>query len=237
MTLTAIIVAAGSGSRLGGPTPKGFIRLGRKPLFLYSLEMLLSHKTVAGAVLVVPKGFESRARKIVAGSGIKKKVAIVAGGRERWQSVKNGVRAASTEWVLVHDAARPFVTKAVIKAVLDKGDGYDCVITATPEVDTVRTCSGGRAGRIVDRSRLVRVGTPQLFRRRVLLKAFAAARDLPSPPTDEAALMQRIRVPVALAAGDPANFKITTPADLAIAEALIAYPSTRSGRAVRSSSH
>jgi 2-C-methyl-D-erythritol 4-phosphate cytidylyltransferase len=224
MTITAIIVAAGSGSRLGGPTPKGFIRLGRKALFLYSLEMLLSHKAVADAVLVVPKGFEPRARKIVTGSGIKKNVAIVAGGRERWQSVENGVRAARAEWVLVHDAARPFVTRAVIDAMLEKKNKFDCVITATPEVDTVRVVKGELAGEIVDRSKLVRVGTPQLFRRSLLLEAFATARDLPSPPpTDEAALMQRIRVPVALAAGDPANFKITTPADLSIAEALIAY--------------
>jgi 2-C-methyl-D-erythritol 4-phosphate cytidylyltransferase len=223
VTLTAIIVAAGAGTRLGLSTPKGFIRLGGKPLFLYSLEALLSHKTVAGAVLVVPKGFEPRARKIVNGSGIKKKVALVAGGKERWQSVENGVRAAEAEWVLVHDAARPFVTKAVIDAVLEKRGRYECVITVTPEADTIRTSSGDLAVEIVDRSNLVKAGTPQLFRRKVLLEAFAAAPGLPSPPTDEAVLMQLMGVPVALAKGDPANFKITTTADLAVAEALIAY--------------
>jgi 2-C-methyl-D-erythritol 4-phosphate cytidylyltransferase len=208
---------------LGGLTPKGFIRLGGKALFLYSLEVLLSHEAVADAVLVVPEGFEPKAKKIITGSRFSKKVAIVVGGNERWQSVENGVRAAAVEWVLVHDAARPFVTKAVVDAVLVKKHNYDGAITVTPEVDTIRATSGDLAGEIVDRQSLVRVGTPQLFRRRVLLEAFAAARDCPSPPTDEAVLMQRMGVPVAFAWGDPLNFKITTAADLAMAEALIAH--------------
>jgi 2-C-methyl-D-erythritol 4-phosphate cytidylyltransferase len=223
MSISAIIVAAGTGSRLNSPVPKGFVPLGRKPLFLYSLETLLRHKAVTGAVLVVPKGFETKAGKILAGSRFGNKVAIVIGGRERWQSVENGVKDAGSEWVLVHDAARPFVTRAVIDAVLEKKKRYDCVITATPETDTLRLANGELAGETVDRSKLVKVGTPQLFRRRVLLRAFTEAPLLPSPPTDEAVLMQRTGVPVALAWGDPANFKITTPADLAMAEALIAH--------------
>jgi len=263
MSISAIIVAAGTGTRLGGSTPKGFVRLSGKALFLYSLEVLLSHEAVADAVLVVPEGFEPKAKKIITGSrwkaprcktagnpsilkekelssiahsltpqqaagnalamGFSKKVALVAGGKERWQSVEKGVRAATAEWVLVHDAARPFVTKAVVDAVLVKKDNYDCAITVTQEVDTIRTISGDLAGEIIERQSLVRVGTPQLFRRRVLLEAFTAARDCPSPPTDEAVLMQRMGVPVALAWGDPMNFKITTAADFAMAEALIAH--------------
>jgi len=222
LTLTAIIVAAGTGSRLNSPVPKGFVLLGGKPLYLHSLEILLAHNAVLDAVLVVPKGFEPQARAMVAGFASCKKVTVAAGGKERWQSVENGVRAVDSEWVLVHDAARPFVTGAVVDAVLDKKDKFDCIITVTPVVDTIREASGGLAGKTIDRSKLVRVGTPQLFRRKTLLKAFAAAPGLPSPPTDEAALMQRAGVPVALAWGDPANFKITTPTDLATAEALLA---------------
>jgi 2-C-methyl-D-erythritol 4-phosphate cytidylyltransferase len=223
MSLSAIIVAAGIGSRLGGPTPKGFVRLGGKPLFLHSLEVLLSHGAITEAVLVVPEGFEAEAGAVIASARSGKKTAVVAGGRERWQSVENGVKKTDGEWVLVHDAARPFVTRAVIDAVLEKRDRYDCVITVTPEVDTIRTSAGDLAGDVVDRSKLVRVGTPQLFRREPLLRALAGAPALTSPPTDEAMLMQRIGVPVAIAWGDPANVKITTPADLALAEALIAH--------------
>jgi len=222
MSLSAIIVAAGTGSRLNSPVPKGFILLGGKPLFLHSLEIFLAHDAVLDAVLVVPNGFEPQAMAMVSGFASGKKVAVVSGGKERWQSVENGVKAVDNEWVLVHDAARPFVTRAVIDAVLDNKNKFDCVITVTPEVDTVREANGVLAGETIDRSKLVRVGTPQLFRRKVLLEAFTAAPGLPSPPTDDAALMQRAGVPVALAWGDPANFKITTPTDLAIAEALLA---------------
>jgi 2-C-methyl-D-erythritol 4-phosphate cytidylyltransferase len=221
-TLSAIIVAAGSGTRLGLTTPKGFVKLGERSLFLYSLDVLLEHSGIHDVIVVAPESHVDEARRIIATIGPDKKVTVVAGGRQRWQSVQSGVLASASEWVLVHDAARPFVTASVIDAVLDKIDIYDCVITAIPETDTIRTRIDALAGEIVDRSKLVRVGTPQLFRRRVLMEAFAQAPRLPSPPTDEAALMQLIGVPVALACGDTTNFKITTPADLAIAEALIA---------------
>jgi 2-C-methyl-D-erythritol 4-phosphate cytidylyltransferase len=224
MSTSAVIVAAGTGSRLGGPTPKGFIPLAGKPLFLHSLSVLLAHKAIGDAVLVVPEGYEKKAEQNITGCGFKKKVVVVPGGKERWQSVENGVRAVESKWVLVHDAARPFVTRAVIDAVLAKKDTFDCAITATPEVDTVRVVINGLAGDIVDRSTLVRVGTPQLFRRALLLRALNEAPLLPSPPTDEAVIMQRIGVPVAIAEGDPMNFKITGPADLRLAEALIAHP-------------
>jgi 2-C-methyl-D-erythritol 4-phosphate cytidylyltransferase len=223
MAVSAIIVAAGAGTRLGARIPKGFVTLGGRNLFLYSLQTLLAHQSVSNAVLVVPKGFEQKAVRSVHASKFSKKVIVVSGGEKRWQSVERGVRAVESEWVLVHDAARPFVTRAVIDAVLEKKKRYDCVITATPEADTLRLANGELAGETVDRSRLVKVGTPQLFRRSVLLRVFAEAPRLESPPTDEAVLMQRAGVPVALAAGDPANFKITTPADLALAEALIAH--------------
>jgi 2-C-methyl-D-erythritol 4-phosphate cytidylyltransferase len=227
MSLSAIIVAAGTGSRLNSPVPKGFVLLGRRPLFLYSLEILAGHPAITETVLVVPAGYEQKAKRVIAARGFRKKVAVVRGGKERWQSVESGVRAFTSEWVLVHDAARPFVTRAVIDAVLGKKGRYECVITVTPEADTLRFAHGVRAGETVDRTNLVRVGTPQLFRRRVLLRAFMEAPLLRPPPTDEAALVQRTGIPVALAGGDPANFKITTPADLSMAEALVARRSKK----------
>ncbi len=172
---------------------------------------------------VAPDGFDSFARLVVDEARVAKKVSIVIGGKERWQSVQSGVAATNAAWVLVHDAARPFVTGEVIDAVIEKRSAFDCVITTTPEVDTIRMHEGDFAGQTVDRSRLVRVGTPQLFRRQKLLEAFAIAPGpgLAKPPTDEAALMQQHGIQVGIACGDPLNFKITTPADLAIAEALL----------------
>jgi 2-C-methyl-D-erythritol 4-phosphate cytidylyltransferase len=221
-SIAAIIVAGGSGARLGASTPKGFVSLGDKPLFLHALEIFLRHSAVKEVVLVVPAGFEPYARIILREAGMPQ-VLLVVGGKERWQSVQNGVAATSAHWVLVHDAARPFVTNAVIDAVLEKRVAFDCVITATPEVDTIRMHSGDLAGEVIDRSKLIRIGTPQLFRRSRLKEAFKIPSDLSAPPTDEAVLMQRMGIPVGIAIGDLANFKITTPTDFAVAEALVAY--------------
>lgn len=181
----------------------------------------MSYPSIEAGILVAPASQCGEACRIVDDLHLDKKVAVVSGGSERWQSVENGVRAATSEWVLIHDAARPFVTGEVIDRILAMRDRFDCVITATPEVDTVRSFSGDLAGAVVDRTKLVRVGTPQLFRRARLLDAFKLVATMPTPPTDEAALMQEAGIPVGIAAGDPMNFKITTPADLTIAEALL----------------
>jgi 2-C-methyl-D-erythritol 4-phosphate cytidylyltransferase len=221
-TLTAIIVAAGSGTRLRSSTPKAFIPLGKLPLFRYSLDTLLEHPSVRDIVIVVPRDLVVTTQNLITKMKPAKSVFAVAGGKERWQSVRNGTNATDADWVLIHDAARPFVTHGVIDGVLEKCMAFDCVITVTPEIDTIRTFSGELAGEIIDRSKVVRVGTPQLVRRNLLLEAFLQASNLPSPPTDEAALIQQCGVPVAIAWGDGANFKITTPSDLAIAEAIVA---------------
>jgi 2-C-methyl-D-erythritol 4-phosphate cytidylyltransferase len=221
-TLTAIIVAAGAGTRLKARLPKAFIPLGKQPMYQYSLETFASHTSVRDVVIVVPKGMVTATQQSVKSMKTDKSIFAVAGGKERWHSVQNGVAATDADWVMVHDAARPFVTDAVIDGVLEKCFANDCVITATQEVDTIRALSGEFAGNIIDRSTLIRTGTPQLFRRAVLVEAFHSAATLASPPTDEAALMQQCGIPVAIAWGDPANFKITSPSDLAIAEAIVA---------------
>ena len=221
-TLTTIIVAAGAGTRLKAGKPKAFLTLGNLPMYQHSLETFTSHESVRDIVIVVPRGMVTATQQTLLSMKTTKSIFAVAGGRERWQSVQNGVQATDADWIMVHDAARPFVTHAVIDGVLDKCIANDCVITATPEVDTIRALKGECAGNIIDRSTLIRTGTPQLFRRSVLIEAFRSAASLPVPPTDEASLIQQCGVPVAIAWGDPANFKITTPSDLAIAEAIVA---------------
>ncbi len=100
------------------------------------------------------------------------KIDIIIGGEERWQSVRNGINYSSADWVLVHDAARPFVTKEIIEAIIDKKSTFQCVITATPVVDTIRSFKGDQAGSTIDRDTLIRVGTPQLFKRQILSDLF-----------------------------------------------------------------
>lgn len=220
----AVVVAAGRGDRLGVSLPKGFVPLAGRPLMTYSLCLFGQQPEVAAIVLVVPKDKTGEAEKIVASIELPKPVSVVTGGEERWQSVRNGVTAtgSDTEWVLVHDAARPFATRAVIDALLDKRACYKCAITATSEVDTVRAFEDDRCMGTIDRSRLLRVGTPQLFQKASLLPAFERAKEMTPGPTDEAMLMEACGVEVGFAWGDPANFKVTTAHDIEMAEALLA---------------
>jgi 2-C-methyl-D-erythritol 4-phosphate cytidylyltransferase len=217
-----VIVAGGAGTRLVAPVPKAFVNLHGKPLFLYSIEAFDTHTATGSIILVVPRKMIELTQTLLAGRTSAKEIHIAEGGKERWNSVQNGVSACTADWIMVHDAARPFVTHAVIEAILEKTSHYDAVITATPETDTVRTFEKDRCLTTMDRTKLVRVGTPQLFRAETLKESFLAARSLDAPPTDEAMLMEKMGIPIGIAWGDPLNFKITTQADLTIAEALCA---------------
>jgi 2-C-methyl-D-erythritol 4-phosphate cytidylyltransferase len=222
-TIDAVIVGAGTGTRLGYSAPKAFVDLCGKPLLHYSVSAFCSHPSINKTILVVPPSMIGASRDFIGEhEDLAGKVSVTAGGGERWQSVQNGVSASTAEWVLIHDAARPFVTHGVIDSVLDMRDRFDCVITATPEVDTIRTFEdGGRCGVTLDRSKVLRVGTPQMFRRDLLMSSFGQIKNMLAPPTDEAALFESQGTAIGYSWGDPVNFKITTKADLEIARALI----------------
>ena len=219
----AVIAAGGIGKRLGGDTPKAFTLLGGKPLFIHSFEVFDQHPAVSEIILVVPDDYVDKTKDIIDKITISKKVTVVPGGSERWRSVKNGTVATdnSTEWILTHDAARPFVTKEVIDLLLEKRPVYKCAITATSVADTVRRFENDRCIATIDRSLLIRVGTPQLFHRQSLLDAFIHAESMTPPPTDEAMLMEKSGLEIGFAWGDPINFKITTQSDREIAEAIL----------------
>jgi 2-C-methyl-D-erythritol 4-phosphate cytidylyltransferase len=216
-TIDCIIVAAGSGTRLGYPIPKAFVPLGNRPLLSYSIDVFLSYPLIRNIFLVVPQSMREETSRMFQNPRIR----IVIGGEQRWQSVQNGIRKSDADLVLVHDAARPFVTIKVIDAIIQKLDNYKCVITVTPVVDTIRTFSGDSAGETVDREKLIRVGTPQIFDRKQLCDSFNSLKPGDQAPTDEAILIQNAGIAVGIAWGDPNNFKITTVEDLQIAQAMI----------------
>jgi 2-C-methyl-D-erythritol 4-phosphate cytidylyltransferase len=215
--IDAIIVAAGSGTRLGHSIPKAFVPISGKPMLSYSIDSFLSHEQICSVILVVPGSMYEEAIAIYTHTKIK----VVTGGEQRWQSVENGVSVSTADYVMIHDAARPFVNHTVIDKIIEKLSDFECVITVTPEVDTIRIRDGEKAGITIDRDSLIRVGTPQLFRRELLCKGLSEAARLFINPTDEAVLMQNMGITVGIAWGDPKNFKVTTPSDLEIAEALI----------------
>jgi 2-C-methyl-D-erythritol 4-phosphate cytidylyltransferase len=220
LTYDAVIVAGGEGTRLGAHLPKAFVPIGNKPMVLHSLEQFDMHSSIHSIILVVPEEMIGATEKLLSSVPLKKIVTVIKGGKERWLSVKNGVEASKAAWVLIHDAARPFVTHAVIDAVLEQSKNYTAVITAIKEVDTVRRFSGDRALETIDRETLIRVGTPQLFLKSELLQSFSAVEIMKIAPTDEAMLMEHFGIPVGIAWGDPLNFTVTTPSDLLLAEAL-----------------
>lgn len=218
MVFDAIIAAGGSGSRAGGP--KQWRLLGGKPVARWSAEALLE----AGArriVAVTPAGAEAEAREALAGLS---QVSFAAGGATRADSVRAGLKALAEdapEAVLVHDAARPFVTSAIVDALLSALGGADGAVPALPVADTLKRADGGRIESTVSREGLWRVQTPQAFRYRALVEAHAAW-PAGEEMTDDAGAIERAGGKVALVPGDPRLMKLTYPEDFAMAEALAA---------------
>lgn len=217
--VAGIVPAAGSGQRLGGGPPKALRFLGGLSLLRRSALMLADLVDVL--VVVIPPDHEAAVGDDL--HGLHCPVRIVAGGASRQASVAAGLAAldAGTEFVLVHDAARPLMPAAVAQAVLAAlRAGATAVVPVIPVVDTLKTVGrDGQVGTTVDRSRLVAVQTPQGFRRTVLAQAHGAGHD---PLTDDAGLVEAIGVGVHTVPGDPAGFKITTPYDVVVAEAMLA---------------
>ncbi|HET7601232.1 MAG TPA: 2-C-methyl-D-erythritol 4-phosphate cytidylyltransferase [Gemmatimonadales bacterium] len=217
----AVIVAAGAGSRLGG-VPKQYRRIGGVPMALRTLRAFTAHPDVAHAVLVLPPADAASPPEFLAGI-VGAGLALAAGGAERSDSVAAGLAALAPQCriVLVHDAARPFVSRAVIDAVIREARGGAGAVAAVPVTDTLKEAAAEdphRVARTMPRERLWRAQTPQGFPRELLERAYARARADGVHATDDAALVERIGGEVRLVPDSPSNVKITTAEDLEWAE-------------------
>lgn len=209
-----LVVAAGSGTRLGRNEPKGLVSFAGRPLLAWTLEAL-APAGFSRTVVTAPADRLDDFRR-VAGSGVE----VVAGGETRSGSVRKGfaaLSAADADVVAVHDAARPLVTAAEAAAVVTAAEESGAAIAAIPVVDTIKLAKDGRVLRTLDRSHLVAAATPQAFRGAILRRALDSGRDA----TDEAALCEDLGIPVAVVPVSRLAFKITTPADLELAEAIL----------------
>ena len=216
MTVTALIVAAGSGQRLGGGVPKQFRPLAGKPMARWTVEALASHPKVDAVRIVIGQGQEAIAEEGLAGIDVG---TLIIGGAERSDSVRNGLAALADGIVLVHDAARPFCPPRVIDDLIAALDGHDGAVPVLPVADTIAKGDKMLTGH-VDRSRLLRVQTPQAFHVEDLLYAYEEAGR--SVLTDESSAMVAAGLKVATVAGDTILEKITTPEDFERAEQLLA---------------
>jgi 2-C-methyl-D-erythritol 4-phosphate cytidylyltransferase len=216
----AVLVAAGRGERLGGERPKAFAKLGGRPLLAESLERLERSEWVEQIVVVAPEGWEDPAILLAEETGVGKARASVTGGATRADSVRAGVAdvAADAAVILVHDAARPLLPREVIARVLEPlGSGWDGAVPALPVTDTLKRALNGAVAETIERSSLYAVQTPQAFVAETLRRALAGDRDA----SDCAGLVEAIGGRVKLVEGDTRLMKITSPADLAVAEALL----------------
>jgi 2-C-methyl-D-erythritol 4-phosphate cytidylyltransferase / 2-C-methyl-D-erythritol 2,4-cyclodiphosphate synthase len=235
MHVTAIIAAAGAGRRLGAATPKQLIDIGGGSMLHHSVTAFCEHPRVSDVVVVLPNDQTAFVLATTKDPARLPPVRIVAGGERRQDSVANGFDAVSetTDVVLIHDAARPFVTADLIDRTIDAAARHGAAIAALPSRDTVkRVAAEGRIVGTIPRETIYLAQTPQGFRRDVLAQAIAAARS-GVEATDEAALAERAGYEVYVVAGDPGNVKVTTAEDLEAARARLAGPGKppRTGRA------
>jgi 2-C-methyl-D-erythritol 4-phosphate cytidylyltransferase len=214
----ALIAAAGSGERLGIDRPKAFAALGGRPLLAESLDRLDRCELVDAIVVAAPPGWEEPAILLAEELAVSKLVACVTGGATRTASVAAALFEVpiGALVVLVHDAARPLVTDAVVERLVGAlGEGFDGAVPAVPVADTLKRVRDGVVAETVDRDGLVAAQTPQAFLAPSLRRAFSG--DL-SEATDCASLVERSGGRIAVVAGDAKLVKVTTPADLALVE-------------------
>lgn len=215
MTTTALIVAAGSGSRIGG-VPKQFRSLGGTPVLRWAVDALARHPAVRTIRVVIGRDQREQAAACLKGADVGE---LIEGGSDRADSVRAGLASVEADAVLVHDAARPFCPPTVVDRLLASLEFFDGAAPVLPVGDTLSRL-GQLLGDPVDRSGVVRVQTPQAFR----LAALRSAYDRWSgpPPTDETTVLRAAGMKVAAVEGDPALEKITLPADFERAEQWLA---------------
>lgn len=212
--ITAILLAGGKGTRLQASTPKQFLPLGGKPLALISLEVLLLLPAITHTIVAAPLAFHS-----LFGSY---PVTLVEGGMERQDSLYNALQHidAACEFVLVHDAARPFITVAMVERLIKEGLTCGAATLAIPLTSTIKEGKEGFISKTLPREHLFAAQTPQLVKTSLLKQGFERAREGKVAVTDDVSLAELLGHKVRLVEGSATNIKITTPEDLLLAQAL-----------------
>ncbi len=227
-----IIPAAGMSTRFQGfEQKKPFVELKGRAIWLRTVEHFVNRDDVSEVVLVLSKDDQAEFRERFAANLTFLPIKIADGGASRAESVRNGLAVLSEpcDFVAVHDAARPLLTKHWLTDLFATAAERDAVIPAVPVSSTVKSVDNeGRIQKTVDRSSLMLAQTPQVFRRDVLDAAYVATEDA-STFTDEASLVEASGVPVYIHQGWPMNIKITTKEDFEIAEAMLAALPTDGG--------
>jgi 2-C-methyl-D-erythritol 4-phosphate cytidylyltransferase len=222
----ALIPAAGMGKRMGAGSNKQYLLLDGVPILAHTLRVFEEASFIAGIYIVSPEQEIPFCRsEVVERYGFSKVRAIVAGGAERQHSVQNGLNAMqgveNDDLLLIHDGVRPFVPVSVLQAAAAAADKFGGAVVAVPVKDTVKVARDGIITETPPREQLWLAQTPQAFRFGLIQAAHAAAQAEGFLGTDDASLMERQGFPLHIVMGDYRNIKITTPEDMALAQAFL----------------
>jgi 2-C-methyl-D-erythritol 4-phosphate cytidylyltransferase len=216
----AIIVAGGTGQRMGSVVPKQFLEIEGKPILIHTIDQFVAAFSDIELVIVLPEGYINEGQTLLANTKLTNQISFVAGGDTRFQSVKNGLsKVQETSIVFVHDAVRCLLTPALIQRCYQQAVEKGSAIPAVSSTDTVRLLEGEQH-HVVDRENVMQIQTPQTFQSTLLLAAFNQAYQ--ANFTDEANVVEAGGTPVYLVDGEFENIKITRPLDLAIASYILA---------------
>lgn len=222
---TAIIVAAGSGTRLKGSVRKQYRQAAGRPILAHTLKKFDDCASIGRICLVVPaEDFDFCRRHILPAADASKPVQLVAGGRKRQESVYNGVQSLETKrgMVVIHDGVRPLIDIDLITACIEAAEVSGACILGLPASDTIKRVEKSNLIKgTLDRDDLWLAQTPQVFRYDVIAEAHAKALDDGFTGTDDAMLVERLGCPVSVIRGSKVNIKVTTTEDLVMAEAFL----------------
>lgn len=220
----AVIVAAGKGKRMGTEISKQFLPLRGKEILAHTVEKFEHAENIRDIVLVTGQDSLQDVQDMAQEYGWQKIISVVAGGKERQDSVWNGLLAVSedTEIVLIHDGVRPFVTEDILNLSIETAVEMGGCVAGVPTKDTIKVCNSENiAVDTPDRSALWQIQTPQTFQKERIVKAYKQAKDAGFIGTDDASLAEYSGYPVKVIMGSYRNIKITTQEDLLIGEAFL----------------
>ncbi len=216
---TVIIVAGGTGRRMGGDMPKQFLPIAGKPMLVHTIQAFIRYDKLADIVLVLPEAYMTFWEQRCQAEGFELPCRVVVGGPTRFHSVKRGLECCRPDGLIaVHDGARPLVGRDTIARCFERAGQTGAAMPVVPLTDSLRRI-GSQTGRACDRAHYVLVQTPQVFAGNLLMQAY---RQEYNPAfTDDASVVEAFGHPVTTVEGERENIKVTTPFDLKIAEIIL----------------
>ena len=223
MTCGIVIPAAGQGKRMGANMNKQFILLGNKPILIHTLEKFSTLSWMSELVVVSHPDEVYKVERLIEQYQIRHVKAVVGGGAERQDSIYKGLSHLKTDYVMVHDGARPFIKETYLNRLWQAVQTSNAAALGVPVKDTIKIIDQGMIQTTPDRKSLWAIQTPQAFRLSTLIQAYEKAIQENFLGTDDSSLVERLGISVQVVEGDYRNIKITTPEDLILAESILKH--------------